>query len=217
MASELRRRPNHQGQSREPEGCDAAATSLMAPPAAPLRWIDRFLLLFFYTAALVVVFIDSEQILLKDPTTYTKHPTSWFGTCGDDGWPVLWPPSPFIDLIHWWGNQYDPLLIKRPIWFKTAIFLDLTVQLPSLLLAIVAFHKRSEDMLRTPGLIYATLSITIMASLMAEQFFGEFAGPSLVMTLAAYGLWCVGPVALLARLLTSPPGRFFLEKENGEM
>jgi len=34
---------------------------------------------------------------------------------------ILWPPKIFCEAAYWWGTNFDPLLLKNPSWFQTAI------------------------------------------------------------------------------------------------
>ena len=40
-----------------------------------------------------------EQLIIDDPAHFA-YP--------------LWPPARLVDLIHWWGKTYDPVLLARP-------------------------------------------------------------------------------------------------------
>jgi len=74
----------------------------------------------------VSYFIDTEQLVIANPAHFT-YP--------------IWPPRPVIDAVHWWGNNFDPLLIARPVFFKVTIWLDNLLYGPFYLIATYAYIK----------------------------------------------------------------------------
>ncbi len=52
--------------------------------------VGFFLLNFFF----ITYIVDIEQITLPSTAPGWEYP--------------LWPPKPFVDLIHWYGNGFDP-------------------------------------------------------------------------------------------------------------
>ncbi len=81
------------------------------------RRVDIIIVAFFLVNLLFVsYFIDTEQL-------------------------VIAPPGPVIDAVHWWGNNFDPLLIARPVFFKVTIWLDNLLYGPFYLIAICAYIK----------------------------------------------------------------------------
>ena len=68
------------------------------------RKLDWYFIIFFIVNfSFITYIVDIEQIIIADPNDF-EYP--------------LWPPKPFVDLIHWWGYTYDPLLMARPAWWR---------------------------------------------------------------------------------------------------
>ena len=91
------------------------------------RRIDIVLMAFFAINLLFVSYlIDIEQLVIANPAHFS-YP--------------IWPPRLVIDFVHWWGYNYDPLLIARPVSFKVTIWLDNLLYGPFYLVAIYAYIK----------------------------------------------------------------------------
>jgi hypothetical protein len=91
------------------------------------RRVDIVIVAFFLINLLFVsYFIDTEQLVIANPAHFT-YP--------------IWPPRPVIDAVHWWGNNFDPLLIARPVFFKVTIWLDNLLYGPFYLIATYAYIK----------------------------------------------------------------------------
>jgi hypothetical protein len=89
------------------------------------RRVDILLVAFFLINLLFVSYlIDTEQLVIANPSHFT-YP--------------IWPPRPVIDAVHWWGFNFDPLLIARPPFFKVTIWLDNLLYGPFYLVAIYAY------------------------------------------------------------------------------
>ncbi len=89
------------------------------------RRLDVIIVAFFLINLLFVsYFIDTEQLVIANPAHFT-YP--------------IWPPGPVIDAVHWWGYNFDPLLIARPVFFKVTIWLDNLLYGPFYLIAIYAY------------------------------------------------------------------------------
>lgn len=132
----------------------------------------------------VVYTFDVEQIAIADPHDFT--------------YPV-WPPAPFVDAIHFWGHNYDPLLIARPSWFRTLIWLDIILFGPFYAAAIFAFVK-ARRWIRLPAVIWATAMLVHLAVILIEQVIGPYPAPNLPMTFAVYGSYVVLPLLVLWRV-----------------
>ena len=74
------------------------------------RPIDWLLLGFFVVNLVFITYIvDLEQLVIADRARFT-YP--------------LWPPARLVDLVHWWGDHFDPLQTARPLWWRATIWLD---------------------------------------------------------------------------------------------
>ena len=61
------------------------------------RPIDIPIVVFFWINILFITYmVDFEQIAVRDPSNF-DYP--------------LWPPPWMVDLVHWWGNNFDPVLM----------------------------------------------------------------------------------------------------------
>ena len=72
---------------------------------------DIVVLVYFWINILFITYIvDLEQNVLPDISGDWEYP--------------LWPPAFFVDIIHWYGRNFDPVLIARPVWWRMTIWID---------------------------------------------------------------------------------------------
>src|SRR4051812_39908571 len=92
--------------------------------ARKLDWlfIGFFLLNLFF----ITYIVDLEQLVIADPTP------------GKFVYP-LWPPARLVDLVHWWGHTFDPVLLARPVWWRATIWIDALFFGPFYAVALYAF------------------------------------------------------------------------------
>jgi hypothetical protein len=93
----------------------------------PLDWL--ILGFFVVNLGFITYIVDVEQLVVPDPAHF-EYP--------------LWPPRSMVDLVHWWGNHFDPLLMARPPWWRATIWLDSIFFGPFYALAIHALVKGKE-------------------------------------------------------------------------
>jgi len=149
------------------------------------RRIDIVLVAFFLINLLFVSYlIDIEQLLIADPAHFT-YP--------------LWPPRPVIDFVHWWGYNFDPLLIARPVSFKVTIWLDNLLYGPFYLVAIYAYIK-GKEWIRLPSIIYAVSMISGIITILSEEAFGQYKTSHLALVAAANASWIIFPLIILFRM-----------------
>ena len=84
----------------------------MAREPIPLRerradWL--FLGFFVLNATFITYVVDLEQLVIADTDAF-DYP--------------LWPPAPLVDLVHWYGRTFDPLLMARPPFWRMTIWID---------------------------------------------------------------------------------------------
>lgn len=132
----------------------------------------------------ITYLFDIEQLVIADPNNF------------DYPW---WPPPPFVDIVHWWGRNYDPVLIARPAFWRAAIWIDVLFFGPYYAAALYAFVK-GKDWIRIPSIIWASVMLTNVTIIMFEEFFGVHATPAPVRMVLANFLWVVVPIALIARM-----------------
>ncbi|WP_376796971.1 EXPERA domain-containing protein [Thermogemmatispora sp.] len=157
----------------------------LEPVPLSQRRLDWILIAFFAINLLFVTYlIDIEQIIIPDPWHFS-YP--------------LWPPRPMIDLIHWWGQHFDPLLMARPVFFKVTIWLDDLLYGPFYLVAIYAYVK-GREWIRLPSIIYAVAMIEGVVMILSEEAFGLYRSPQLALVVAANASWIIFPLLILLRM-----------------
>lgn len=104
----------------------------MALKQIPLkkRPVDIALVIFFIINFIFITYmIDIEQLVIADASSF-QYP--------------VWPPRWLVDLVHWYGKNFDPVLMARPAWWRATIWIDSLFFGPFYLVAIYAFIKRKE-------------------------------------------------------------------------
>lgn len=149
------------------------------------RRVDIILVAFFLVNLLFVsYFIDIEQLVIADPAHFT-YP--------------IWPPRLVIDAVHWWGNNFDPLLMARPVFFKVTIWLDNLLYGPFYLIAIYAYYK-GKEWIRLPSIIYAVSMMSGVIMILSEEAFGQYHTSHLALVIAANASWIIFPLIILFRM-----------------
>ena len=150
---------------------------------------DFPLLVFFATNLLFITYIvDLEQLVIPDPSHFT-YP--------------LWPPPPAVNLVHWWGRTFDPVLMARPPWWKMTIWIDALFFGPFYLIALYAYLK-GRDWIRIPSIIYSSVLITNVLIILSEERYGAYATPHWTVVLLANLPWLLFPLYILYRMGRSP-------------
>ncbi|MEZ4288421.1 MAG: emopamil-binding family protein [Polyangiales bacterium] len=150
------------------------------------RKIDIVILVFFWINLLFITYqVDIEQIILPDIS-------------GDWSYPI-WPLPPVVDLIHWYGNNFDPVLIARPMWWKMTIWIDVLFFGPYYMFAIYAFTK-GKNWIRFVSIIYSGVMMTNVTIILGEEFFGTHPTPNPIMVLALNLPWLLFPILILWRM-----------------
>lgn len=152
------------------------------------RPVDIAILAFFFVNILFITYVvDVEQLTIPE----VADPA-------DFAYPI-WPPRPAVDLIHWWGRTFDPLLMARPAWWKATIWIDSLFFGPFYVAAIYAWIRR-RNWIRIPGIIYGSTLITIVLVILAEERFGSHPSPNFPVVLMANLPWLVMPAIIIFRL-----------------
>jgi hypothetical protein len=150
---------------------------------------DIALLAFFWVNILTITYMEGlEQLVIADPSNF-EYP--------------IWPPRFMVDMVHWWGRGFDPLLMARPTWWKIIIGIDVIFFGPFYVCAIYAF-TRGKEWIRIPSIIYASVMLTMVSVILGEEMFGVHATPELGIVLLANGAWAFFPLWLLYRMCTRP-------------
>jgi hypothetical protein len=148
-----------------------------------------FIGFFLVNLVLVTYVIDLEQLVVADPAHF-RYP--------------LWPPAPAIDLVHWYGNHFDPLLMARPPFWRMTIWIDVLLFGPFYASAIVAFW-RGRDWIRVPALVWSGMMLANVLILLMEERTGRWASPHWWVVFGANAAWLLLPFAVIWRMRRDRP------------
>lgn len=153
------------------------------------RRIDWIYIIFFLVNLTFITYIvDLEQLVIKDVTQF-KYP--------------VWPLPFFVDMVHWWGNMFDPLQNARPVWWKATIWLDVILFGPYYATAIYAFIK-GKEWIRIPTIIYSAILFTNVFIICSEEICGPVHARNLPLVLLANAPWFLFPVFLTWKMWKNP-------------
>jgi len=154
------------------------------------RRVDLLFLAFLLVNfGFITYIVDIEQLTIPDTTNF-DYP--------------LWPPPPFVDLIHWYGESYDPLLMARPPFWQMTIWIDVIFFGPFYLFAIYAFI-RGRDWIRVPALVWSGTMMANVLIILMEERFGEHATDHFGIVVAANATWLLMPFAMMWRMRKDHP------------
>jgi EXPERA (EXPanded EBP superfamily) len=148
-----------------------------------------FVAFFLVNATFITYIVDLEQLVVPDPANFD--------------YPV-WPPPPLVDLVHWYGETYDPLLLARPPFWRMTIWIDVLFFGPFYVLAIMAF-LRSRDWIRTPALVWSGTMLANVLIILMEERYGQWATPRFGVVLALNAPWLLFPLAMIWRMRRPHP------------
>jgi len=155
------------------------------------RRVDLVFIAFFVVnLGFITYFFDVEQLTVANATHMTAYPA--------------WPPAPIVDLVHWYGNHWDPLLMARPAFFRMTIWIDVVAFGPFYAFAIYAFI-RGRDWIRVPALVWAGVMMANVAMILFEERDGMYATSHFGVVLGANLPWGLLPVAVIIRLAHDHP------------
>lgn len=143
-----------------------------------------FIGFFIFNFVFVSMMIDLECVLIKDTSNFS-YP--------------FWPPKPMVRLIHWYGRNYDPLLMARPPFWMVTMFFDVYVFAPFYLLGAYAFI-RGRDWIRLPAIVWATMMFTIVCIILNEEAFGAHRTDHLPLVIGANLSWLIFPILVVWRV-----------------
>ena len=131
--------------------------------------------------------VDIEQLVIADPE-YFQYP--------------IWPPSKIINLVHWYGKNFDPALMARPAWWRATIWIDALFFGPFYIVAIYTYAK-GKNWIRFGSIIWASVMLTNVTIILFEEVNGEHASPQLMRVFLANAAWIIFPVIVLYRMWRS--------------
>jgi hypothetical protein len=154
------------------------------------RRLDLLFLGFFViNAAFITYVVDLEQLVVADPAHFS--------------YPV-WPPAPLVDLVHWYGRHYDPLLMARPPFWRMTIWIDVVLFGPFYLCALYAF-TRGRDWIRVPALVWSGTMLANVLIILMDERYGVTRAPNFPLVLALNLPWLLMPVAMIVRMRDDHP------------
>jgi hypothetical protein len=154
------------------------------------RKIDWIFVGFFLINLFFITYIvDLEQLVIPDPSHYRQP---------------FWPPASMVDMVHHYGQAYDPLLLARPQWWKMAIWLDVLFYGPFYALAIYAFI-RGREWIRLPAIFYGGMMFAGVFIILGEEMAGPHAAPNFPLVFGLNLPWLLMPVLLALRLRREHP------------
>lgn len=142
---------------------------------------------FLFNFLFITYFFDLEQIVIPNVHHFT-YPA--------------WPPPFLVNLSHWWGRTFDPLLMARPVWWRATIWMDCVLFGPFYLVAVYAFVK-GKNWIRLPAVIYSTIMVTNVSIILSEEAWGPHASPALLAVIGANASWVIFPVLIVIRMWKS--------------
>ncbi len=156
-------------------------------PLSSRRLDYIFIGFFLINLSFITYLVDLEQLVIADPRNF-DYP--------------LWPPAPLVDLVHWWGKNFDPVLLARPAWWRATIWIDALFFGPFYWFALYAFFK-GMDWFRLPSVILASVMMTNVTIILFEELVGAHATPERVLVLLVNVPWLLVPVGVIARMWKS--------------
>jgi hypothetical protein len=144
---------------------------------------------FLLNATFITYVVDLEQLVIADPDAF-RYP--------------LWPPAPLVDLVQWYGQAYDPLLMARPAFWRMTIWIDVLFFGPYYVFASYAF-VRGRDWIRTPALVWSGMMAANVLIILMEERYGQWATPHFGLVLALNAPWLLMPLATIWRVRRPHP------------
>lgn len=180
-------------------------------PLRERRLDIAFLVYFVINLPFIVYFVDFEQIAIPDYHAFLRACGPLRDACQYPAWPPAWA----VNMVHWWGEKFDPLLLARPPFWMVTIWVDALYFGPFYAFAIYAY-ARGREWIRVPSIIYGSFLIVIICCILSEEMWGEHRttlaaappGPpwvNVVVMLFANLPWAVFPTLILFRNLRPHP------------
>ena len=175
-------------------GSAAVAIASFAPGRQVIPLRDRkadWVLLAFFAVNLffITYFVDIEQLTIANPFHFT-YPA--------------WPPHAIVNMIHSYGQNYDPLLMARPAFWRMTIWIDVLWNGPFYVAAIYAI-SRGREWIRVPALIWSGSMSAVVLIILAEEYNGVHATPHFPIVLLLNIPWLALPLGTIVRMAGEHP------------
>lgn len=160
------------------------------PILLPLRKrpVDIAVVIFFCINLFFITYVvDVEQLIIPNANHFT-YP--------------LWPPRSMVDLVHWYGHNFDPVLIARPAWWRATIWIDALFFGPFYAVGIYAYAK-GKNWIRLPSVMWASVMLTNVSIILFEEVYGAHASPQLPRVFLSNAAWVIFPLIVLLRMWSS--------------
>jgi hypothetical protein len=148
-----------------------------------------FVAFFLLNLTFITYVVDLEQLVIADPARFAYPP---------------WPPAPLVDLVHWYGRHFDPLLLARPPFWRMTIWIDVLLFGPFYAFATYAF-LRGGDWIRVPALVWSGMMTSNVLIILMEERYGVWATPRFGVVLALNLPWLLLPAAVVWRMRRDHP------------
>ena len=169
-------------------------TAAVAPARRiiPLRQrkADWILLAFFaVNLFFITYFVDIEQLTIANPFHFS-YPA--------------WPPHAIVNMVHSYGQKYDPLLMARPAFWRMTIWIDVLWNGPFYVAALYAI-SRGREWIRVPALIWSGSMSAVVLIILAEEYNGIHASPHFGIVLLLNIPWLALPLGTIIRMAREHP------------
>ncbi len=116
-------------------------------------------------------------------------------------WPTYpaWPPSQAVDIIRWYGCNFDPPLIARAAWWRATIWSDSLLFGPFYAWAVWAYWVGNKAA-RLPTVAWACVIMTNVFVIMMEELDGSTSTAFPVLVSALNAPWFFVPLAAAVRM-----------------
>jgi len=114
----------------------------------------------------------------------------------------VWPPAWMVNLVHWYGHNFDPVLMARPAWWRATIWIDSIFFGPFYAVAIYAYWK-GKNWIRFVSIVWASVMLTNVSIILFEEVMGEHASPQLGRVFLSNAAWVIFPVMVMYRMWRS--------------
>ena len=177
-------------------------TAVRRPIPPSRRRLDWILLAFFaVNLFFITYFVDIEQLTIANPFHFS-YP--------------LWPPKPFVDMVHSYGTKYDPLLMARPAFWRMTIWIDVIWNGPFYAFAIYAI-SRGRDWIRVPALVWCGSMSAVVLIILSEEYSGVHQSPHFGIVLVLNLPWLLLPLATCVRMAREHPFTELVEVPAGSV
>lgn len=148
----------------------------------PRTAFDAVCIAFFLTNLVLVTYtIDLEQLLIADVERF-EYP--------------VWPPARLVDLLHWWGRNYDHVLLTRPTWYRTIIGVEVALFGPFYAIASYALW-RGKRWIRRPMLVWSVAMLCCVSAVLVGGAVAAYSPSQFLAVLAASSSWIIMPILIL--------------------